>query len=153
MKGLKVAFRTTAPPDRVLSAFVDFSDRRPELWPNLSRTLYRAHDVGDGWAEVTEGSDVFRGIWARERYEWSTTQAEGRVLESNVFRPGSSYRLVVRAAEGGGTEGEVVWNKAGSTLKGRIIVRMIRMSRGRIVAKQFGQTLALLEEEAAAGAS
>jgi hypothetical protein len=29
------------PPERVLAAATDFSERRPDLWPNLSRRFYK----------------------------------------------------------------------------------------------------------------
>src|SRR5438309_11245818 len=77
------------PPERGAAAATDFSERRPDLWPNISRRYYEVHDRGDTWAEVTEGSDVMGGIWARERYDWSTPGlVRGTVLDSNVFARG-----------------------------------------------------------------
>lgn len=54
-------------------------------------------------ADVTEGTDVFGGVWARERYDWSEP---GRVtltlVESPSFRPGTviDYRVTPRPGEG-----------------------------------------------------
>jgi hypothetical protein len=31
------------PPATVMAAMLDFSDRRPEIWPNLTAHLYRLH--------------------------------------------------------------------------------------------------------------
>jgi hypothetical protein len=32
------------PPAKVIGAMVDFSERRPAIWPNLTAHLYRVHD-------------------------------------------------------------------------------------------------------------
>ena len=58
-------------PERFIAALTDFSDRRPELWPNLDTRFFKLHERGETWAEVTEGTDVLGGVWARERYDWS----------------------------------------------------------------------------------
>jgi hypothetical protein len=79
---------TDLAPERVLAAITDFSDRRPDLWPNISRKFWKLHDSGENWAECTEGSDVAGGIWARERYEWTANRVVGTVRESNVFASG-----------------------------------------------------------------
>jgi len=57
--------------ERFVAALTDFSDRRPELWPNLDARFYGLLERGDTRAEVTEGTDVLGGVWARERYDWS----------------------------------------------------------------------------------
>ena len=102
----KTSFTMDTPldPDRVFQAYIDFTDRRPEIWPNISRKLYSIHAQGDNWAEVTEGSEKGkRTMWARERYEWSVSEriARSRVLESNwIYTPGPvEYR--VEARDGG----------------------------------------------------
>jgi hypothetical protein len=33
------------PPEKATGAMIDFSDRRPENWPNLSANIYQAHSV------------------------------------------------------------------------------------------------------------
>ena len=58
-------------PDRFIAALTDFSSRRPEIWPNLSPSYFKVHELGDSWADVQEGTDVLGGVWARERYDWS----------------------------------------------------------------------------------
>jgi hypothetical protein len=74
---------------RFVAALTDFTDRRPAIWPGLSPRLYRVHQVGDTWAEATEGTDVLGGIWARERYDWATPGVVTiRCVESPFFRAG-----------------------------------------------------------------
>ena len=93
MPRIEFTVDSNVPPDRVLAAAADFSERRPDLWPNISRRRYTVHERGDTWAQVTEGSDVMGGIWARERYDWSTPgTVRATVVDSNVFAGGSSAR-------------------------------------------------------------
>src|SRR5438128_1540857 len=46
-----------ATPERFVEVLTDFSEARLERWPNL-RGRFVLHELGDGWAEVTEGSTV-----------------------------------------------------------------------------------------------
>jgi hypothetical protein len=76
------------PPEVVLGALVDFSDRRPRVWPETSHpAVYEVHSLDATHADVTEGLPF---AWSRERYDWS----EPGVLrltqvDSNVARNGS----------------------------------------------------------------
>ena len=85
--------------DRFIAALTDFSERRPELWPDLDAKFYELHELGDTWAEVTEGTDVLGGVWARERYDWSEPGiVRLRLVEAADFRPGTvtEYRVSSR---------------------------------------------------------
>lgn len=89
------------PPDRVFAALTDFGPGRTRVWRETSHpAVYRVHDVGDGFAEATEGVP---SSWSRERYEWR----EGNLvtltqLDSNVARNGT-IRYDLTAHEGGTT--------------------------------------------------
>ena len=77
------------PADTVLAAITDFSSRRPTLWPNIDPGIYKVHEVGADWADVTEGSKFAGGVWARERYEWSVPGVvRATVQDSNIFKSG-----------------------------------------------------------------
>ena len=94
--------RTAVQPDVVLAAAIDFSERRPEIWTMLAPEMYQVHEVGAASADVTEGSAVMGGIWAREEYDWSLPGTVRAVVrESNVFAPGSSWELTVEAQPSG----------------------------------------------------
>jgi len=136
----------SVPPAVVLAAATDFSERRPELWKALAPDLYQVHAVGETDADVTEGSAVLGGIWARERYDWSdsgTVRAE--VQESNVFRQGSSWQLRVVPVRGG-AQVEWIADRVGIGFKGRLLTLMLR-ARGRaLLAANLRHTLTLLED-------
>ena len=69
---------TILPPEQVLAMLIDFSARRPELWPMLARQLYEVYEVGTTSAAVKEGSIQPTLMWERDYYNWSQP---GRVLD------------------------------------------------------------------------
>ena len=91
MAHVRYAADGTVAAQRVLAALTDFSERRAALWPGLSRTLYKVHGVTTTTADVTEGTDVFGGIWAHELYDWSTPGVVTiRCVDSPFFRSGTT---------------------------------------------------------------
>lgn len=91
---------TPLSPKIVLDALIDFTSRREVIWKETcDPAVYRVHNVGDVWAEVTEG---IRGAWSRERYDWSVP---GVVLltqlDSNIAEPVGTIRYTVTARDDG----------------------------------------------------
>jgi hypothetical protein len=107
---------TPVPPEQVLEAARDFSERRSELWPDVHAELFELHRAGEGFAEVTEGNPSPIGpFWERLRYDWSQPgSVKGVVVDSNVFRSGSTWEITATAADGGS----------------RVAVRMVRSFKG-----------------------
>lgn len=136
-----------APEAVVAAAATDFSARRPELWPNIDPSAYVVHAAGDTWAEATEGSAILGGIWARERYDWSTPGTiRAEVKASNVFEPGSSWELTVRpAGADGGSSVEWVSRRQVHGLKGQLLGLMLRLAGRRTLSGSLRRTLALIE--------
>lgn len=100
MPRVEVSLDTDVPADQVFAAITDFTDHRPDLWPNISRKFYEVHATGDNWAEATEGTDVIGGVWARERYEWSPGQVQATVNDSNIAKSGT-WEMRVEKRDGG----------------------------------------------------
>jgi hypothetical protein len=100
MPHVVVEVDTDVPPERMMEAATDFSERRPELWPNISREFWQLHDHGPNWAEATEGSPA---VWARERYEWSDNRVVGTTQDSNVWQPGGTWTLTVEPRKDAGS--------------------------------------------------
>src|SRR5215510_87627 len=72
-KTIRITRTCSVPPDRVLAAATDFSDHRPEIFPNVSTRYMTVHSVGDTTADVREGTR--QGplyAWERCDYDWST---------------------------------------------------------------------------------
>ena len=77
----------------VLAAARDFSERRVEVWPNVSTKGYEVHASGETFAEVTETA-LAGLLWERSRYEWPGDEAVRQsVLDSNVLMPGSTWEI------------------------------------------------------------
>ena len=122
MPAVQVVDRTPVPPERVLEAARDFSERRFELWPDVHAEHFALHRAGDGFAGVTEGNPWPIGpFWGRLRYDWSEPGSiKGVVIDSNVFKPGSRWELTATPADGG-SRVEVTMVREFKGLKGRVV--------------------------------
>jgi hypothetical protein len=117
MPSVTVAEFSDLPPDVVLEAARDFSDRRADMWPDVYVEYLEVHELGDDFAIVTEGNPWPIGlVWERLRYDWSQPNVlRGEVLDSNIFKPGSTWELSAVPENGGS----------------RVEVRAVRHLRGR----------------------
>jgi len=128
--------RTDAPPDAVRAALLDFSERRPELWPGLPPDQYDVYELGDTWAEIREG---YRGrIWVRERYDWS---APGKVcftvVDSGFAKPGGSVVVDIEPAGGSGSTLHIIWIRRGKGVFGKLFVGLMVLTRGAAIRRSF----------------
>jgi hypothetical protein len=151
MAMFNVAIDTPVEPQRVLDALLDFSDRRPDIWPGLAREFYEVYSVGETSAEVREGSTKPVKVWARERYDWSTPGVvRWEVLESNFCDPGSYVQVAVRPNEGGGSHVDLEWSRTPSNAKGRITITVMKIAGPSILKSYMTKTLGRLGQDRAA---
>ena len=123
------------PPEKVIGAMIDFSDRRPEIWPNLSTTIYRAHSVGENTADVTEGTDVpGGGVWERVTYEWTDTTVKSVITDSKLFQAGGRIELRVEP-HGSGSRIHFSIDRKAKTLVGRLVGALMQVSNGAPMKK------------------
>ena len=131
--------------ERFIAALTDFSDRRPELWPNLDTKYFRLFERGDTWAEVQEGTDVLGGVWGRERYDWSEP---GRVtltlLESPDFRPGTVIDYHVTDRPGGGCHVAVDFQRIATSPRGRLVGAVVQLTGVSRFGRDLRETLTRL---------
>jgi polyketide cyclase/dehydrase/lipid transport protein len=127
-----VVDESSASADRVLRAARDFSARRAELWRDVHIEHLEVHDSGEAWADVTEGNPWPVGVvWERLHYDWSEPGAiKGRVIDSNIFKPGSTWEIHATALDGGGSRVEI------------LAVRHLRGVKGWLLAPLFPLGLA-----------
>jgi hypothetical protein len=144
MPHIVVDIDSDVPAERVLAAATDFSERRPDLWPNISREFWQLHDHGPNWAEATEGSP---GVWARERYEWSDNRVVGTTQDSNVFRPGGTWRLSVEPRVGGGSHIQLVLDRRFKG-KGWLFYPAVAFFGRRMFERNLRKTLDVVAAEA-----
>ena len=134
---IKLAAETASPPEQVLEAARDFSDRRASVWPNVRTRHLETHERGENFAEVTEGTWVAGLFWERNRYDWSQPgSVKATVIDSNIFQPGSTWELRAIARDRG-SEVELILNRAfRSGPKGRI-ASAVHHTVGRWVWRRF----------------
>jgi len=142
---------TSLPPERVRAALLDFSDRRPDIWPGLTRSLYKAHSVGETTADIQEGTKTpFGKVWATERYDWSDPNTvRWTVQESNFSTVGSYVAATLEPRGDGGTRVHIEWSRSGTTLLGKFLVRLIVMSKGKPIVSSVQQAFKKMEAEPA----
>lgn len=130
------------PPATICDALTDFSERRPDIWPNLNPRFYQVHNVGETSADVTEGSSFLGGVWERDHYDWSTPGlVHITVVESNAFAPGSFWEYRVDGTEDGGSRVEATVHRVGKSLKGRIVAILLRFAGQRVFSADFQTAL------------
>jgi hypothetical protein len=128
--------------ERFIAALTDFSERRPELWPNLDAKYYELHEVGDTWADVTEGTDLFGGVWAHEHYDWSQPgHVQLRLVEAVDFSPGTVIDYHVTSRPDGGCHVAVDFQRVAVSARGRLIGLLVQMMGRRRFAADLRKTL------------
>jgi hypothetical protein len=142
--------RADVPPDAVREALLDFSERRPELWPGLPADQYEVYEVGETWAEVREG---YRGrIWVRERYDWSVPGAvRFTVVDSGFAKRGSYVVVEIEPAGVGGSTLHVIWVRRGKGVFGKLFVGLMALTRGAAIRRSFKMGLARIAATHAGG--
>jgi hypothetical protein len=110
MPRIHVVDQSTAPPEQVLAAARDFSARRADLWRDVHLEHLTVHAQGETRADVTEGNPWPIGlVWERLEYDWSQPGViRGKVIDANIFRPGSTWELRASGTESGGSEVEII---------------------------------------------
>ena len=142
----RIEFEVSSPlsPETVLSSLVDFGERRPELWPAIDPRVYRVHAVGDSWAEVTEGTDVLGGIWARERYDWSEPGVvQATIQDSNFWHPGGTWSVRAQPGPDGGSRLTVTRDRRAKGVKARLFEVLVKIAGARILASELRKAPAL----------
>jgi Polyketide cyclase / dehydrase and lipid transport len=112
MPTVRVVAETPVPPERVLAAAHDFTERREQIWPAVSVPRLEVHELGETSADATEGTRAGPIVnWERCRYDWSQPGlVTATVTDSNVYAvPGSSWELRAAAKEDGGSRVEMAW--------------------------------------------
>jgi hypothetical protein len=134
------------PPETVIAALTDFTDRRPRLWPDLDPDAYQVHQLGPASALVHEGQQKPH-LWALEAYDWSTPGTiTWTARESNFCAPGSDMSARVEPDGAGGSLVRFRWNRTGIGVKGKLVVGLMRLTGGRPLAASLSRALARLAE-------
>lgn len=148
MAKIRISTDTELPADVVLAAITDFSGRRLTLWPNIDPGVYKVHELGEDWADVTEGSSIAGGVWAHERYDWSAPGVVRATLQdSNIFRSGF-WEMRVDSVDGH-THVEILQDRQAKGLKGHLLGAMMGLMGARVYRQGLDETLTILRSELA----
>jgi hypothetical protein len=147
MPKVELDLQTAVAPERVRAALLDFSPQRPEVWPGIAPTAYEVYSIGDTSADIREGTkSPGMTVWAKERYDWSDPQTvRWTVVESNFCAPGSYVAATITPRDGGGSNVHIEWNRTPTGFRGRLMARVIVMSKGKPVAASFMRAMRKLE--------
>ena len=147
---IKVAAETPSPPQRVLEAARDFSDRRAGVWPNVRAKHLEVHESGANSADVTEGTWVVGLFWERNHYDWSQPGSlKATVIDSNIFQPGSTWELRATARDSG-SDVELVLHRGFHTGPKGAIASAVHHTVGKWVWGSFLRSaLAAVEKQTA----
>jgi hypothetical protein len=148
LPSLDTIVETTLPPERVREALLDFSERRPQVWPGITPSLYEVYSVDESSAEIKEGTKLPWGVvWARERYDWSDPNTiRWTVIDSNFSTPGSYVSATLEPSDGG-TRVKIHWEREGTSPIHKMMMRMMVATKGKPIANSFQKGLRRLETE------
>src|SRR5919202_4009138 len=129
---LELETESSLSPEQVVAALTDFSDRRPKMWTGISPQYYEVYCVGDTNADVREGTKQGPiNVWARENYDWSTPgTVTWTVKESNFCTAGSYVKAEIRSRSDGGSIIKSTWDRTPTSLSGRFIFAVMKLTRG-----------------------
>lgn len=153
MANVRFSIDSGLPAETVLAVATDFSENRLRYWPNIDPEVYKVHGKSATSADVTEGSAVLGGIWAREAYDWSQPDTvRATVQDSNAFQPGGTWQLRATPRPEGGCQIEVLNHRQARGFKGRVIGTMLTLMGTKVLPKQLQQTLDIVAEGTGSGA-
>lgn len=117
----------------VRNALLDFSPRRPDLWPSLDPDAYEVYEHGETSAVIREGSRMGPvRIWARERYDWSRPDTiSWTVEESNFCTPGSRVIATLSHRDDGTCDIHIDWERTPTRFAARMMLGMVVASKGK----------------------
>lgn len=126
--------------EAVTDALVDFSPRREVIWKETcDPAVYRVHEVGPTWAEVTEGVSY---AWSRERYDWSVPGLVTLTqIEANIAEPVGTIRYEITARPEGGARVVCERYRRFRGPRGRILGTFMVLFGPRILRGQFRAAL------------
>jgi hypothetical protein len=143
-----VVDQTSVAAQRVLEAARDFSEQRAEMWPDVHVEHLQVHEMGETFAEVTEGNPWPIGYaWERLRYDWSEPGVvKETVTDSNIFEPGSTWKIRATPTDSG-SRVDVIGVRHLRGLKGRLLAPAFPLGLAkRTVAAHLRHFLAKVEE-------
>ncbi|GAA2345582.1 hypothetical protein OKJ48_17400 [Streptomyces kunmingensis] len=124
-------------PAEAMAVLTDFSASRAQVWPSIDADHFTVHELGENWAEVTEGTSA---AWERARYEWSDSKVTVTTLESKLFGAGGGWVFDL-TPEADGTRVDVELTRTPSDFKGKVLASLLPLVGPSSLRKSFSKPL------------
>jgi hypothetical protein len=147
MASIQIKANTKLSPKQFITALTDFGPKRSSLWGNSLEAYFVMHANGANWAEVTEGSNIFGGVWERLRYDWSKpNRITLKTIDSNFWTNGSGWQYdITTAADGSGTTISYTITRFPKTIKAHFAVVILGLIGKSVLKRDFQKTLSKIE--------
>jgi hypothetical protein len=143
MATLHLHATTTATPEQVLAALIDFGPGRAQLFSATSDDFLRVHEQGPTSADVTEGNSQ---AWERLRYDWSDPRrVVMTTLDSNLWGGASGHTYTLTRNADGTTNVDAVVVRDGKNAKGRVFALLFRTVAKGVLAGALTRTVRAIE--------
>lgn len=143
MATIRLHQTTTATPEEVLAALIDFGPGRAELFSATSDDFLKVHEQGPTYADVTEGNNQ---AWERLRYDWSNPRrVVMTTIDSNLWGGASGHTYTLSRNPDGTTDVDAVVVRDGKNAKGRVFEFLFRTVAKGVLAKSLARTVKRIE--------
>jgi hypothetical protein len=139
MPVINASVRTSLSPAEAMRILTDFGPSRAKAFPMVDQSTLIVHEVGENWADVTEGNKTG---WERERYDWDAEAGtiSAVTTDSNLWAAGSrwDYRMT---PQDGGTLVVVRLERHAKGLMGHLVGALIPLLGARTVRSGLERAL------------
>jgi hypothetical protein len=148
MPTVRIVDESSLPPERVLAAAHDFSERRSRIFSAVQAKYFEVHSNGEHLADVTEGTrsgPMYN--WERCDYDWSKPNSVlADVKDSNVYDPDGSWWELRATPKDSGSRVEMIWERNFKrTPKGRFMNFVFKRAGNRLFGKYAREIIENLE--------
>ncbi len=136
---------TTVSLNRFVAALINFGPDRREILTNRHEHWVKVNVRGDTWTDVTEG--LSGASWERLRCDWSELNVVRlTTIDSNVWRPESSWVYSLTPRADGGTDVDLVVVRKGRSLRGRFSAALMAVTGRPILGRDLRKSLRVIEQ-------
>jgi hypothetical protein len=122
-------------PAEGIAVLTDFSKARADAWPSIDTEHFTVHELGENWAEVTEGNAA---AWERARYDWDIARQRVDIttLDSKLFGAGGGWTFTF-TPENAGSRIDVTLVRTPESLSGKLLASLLPVVGAGSLKKSF----------------
>lgn len=147
MPKLTLKFKTTVSAHQFIAALTNFGPDRDKIWPNSESNFLIVHSKHQNFADVTEGSHAFGGVWERLHYDWSDrSNVILKTVDSNIWNNKSSWVYkITPSLDGNSTNIEYTVERFARNITGFVVLAYVSLYGKRNLRKDFNKMLRTIE--------